>query len=276
MRNKIAAGVIFIVILIGAVAMMLFSLYSVPDEDETKQTVYRSEEYGFRLLLPDNWEEKFAVAKSPYMENSLIFYDVENYRANAGGVLFTLNLYNAEAWESYQVGGAAPSRILGEYDGTVYAMFRPGDVNYDLHNEELKKQYLAMMDGFDDIAFYYLGGRKQIGYITGFDVDGGSFKFEAVNYLTLEDATTLELLVIDPDRDMPGGFYIHNPTSGIEILKINDETQYLLIDQEDTSGHKSVGLDEFLEGYVGYRVSVPFWVETDGGYVTVIKEQYLP
>ena len=115
-----------------------------------------------------------------------------------------------------------------------------------------------------------------IGYILELNMDDSTFHLDRIEFLGSEDEERLRELNINPDKDMPNGFYIYNPDNYLTTLFLSDETQYLIVNWEDLSNHKSVTKQELIEHLKEYSKAPPFRIITKGGYVQSIMEQYLP
>jgi beta-lactamase regulating signal transducer with metallopeptidase domain len=120
-----------------------------------------------------------------------------------------------------------------------------------------------------------------IGYISNFEIDKNSnpsFHLNQIEWLTFDDIERLEELNIDPDEDMPNGFYIHNPDSYPMSFQVAEDTQYNIIILSLSVPHKSVSIEEFKEHLEQYNsdFAPPFRIVTKNGYVQSITEQYVP
>jgi len=116
-----------------------------------------------------------------------------------------------------------------------------------------------------------------IGFISNFQIgkkSNASFDLNKIEWLTLDDTKRLKELKIDPDIDMPNGYYIHNPDSDPMYFQVAEEAQYYIIDWE-TVTTKSVSIEEFKE-YLEQNDSPLFRIVTKDGYVQSISEKYRP
>ena len=116
-----------------------------------------------------------------------------------------------------------------------------------------------------------------IGFISNFQIDKNSktsFNLDPIEWLTLEDAERLKELNINPDIDMPNGFYIYNPDSHPMFFQVAEDAKYYIINWKNLS-HKSVSVEDFKEYIEQYDLR-PFIIVTKDGYVQSIKERYKP
>jgi beta-lactamase regulating signal transducer with metallopeptidase domain len=117
-----------------------------------------------------------------------------------------------------------------------------------------------------------------IGFISNFNNgDKPYFHLDQIEWLTLDDTRRLEELNIDPDKNMPNGFYIHNPHQDSTYCEVTGQTRYYIINREGDAAHKSVTREEFIKHLAQYKDFVPpFRIVTKDGSVQSIKEQYVP
>lgn len=145
------------------------------------------------------------------------------------------------------------------------------DLGQHVSSDKIVPQYSATV-----VDFMQTPESHYIGFISNFDTDSSSFHLDEIEWLTLDDAERLKELNIKPD-DMPNGFYIHNPDSHPMHFQVTDQTQYIIINWEGDATHKSVTKKEFIEHLEQYSDFVPpFRVISEGGYVQIITEQYVP
>ncbi|MEA4816180.1 MAG: hypothetical protein VB120_04905 [Lachnospiraceae bacterium] len=120
-------------------------------------------------------------------------------------------------------------------------------------------------------------GSKKIGYIRNFDSENKSFKFDEIEWITLEDTEKIKELNINPDRDMPNGFYINNAEPDTENYKVTDKTEYQIIDWDNSGEAAAVDLNGFTDHLNGYTDYTPlFWIDIDDNTALSITEQYVP
>lgn len=141
--------------------------------------------------------------------------------------------------------------------------------------DDLVPQYSATVENFMQTP-----ESRFIGFISNFEIDTyskPSFHLDQIEWLTSDDTERLEELNIDPDRDMPNGFYIHNPHNYPMFHQVTEDTEYSIIDLEREVTHKSVTIEEFVNHLEQFSdFAPPFWVVTKDGYVQSITEQYVP
>ncbi|MDR7869375.1 MAG: M56 family metallopeptidase [Tissierellaceae bacterium] len=115
-----------------------------------------------------------------------------------------------------------------------------------------------------------------IGYITMMTKDERLFHLDKVEFLTLEDEERAAELGIDMDNEMPSGFMVYNPDTYPSAFDVSDDTEYLLLNWSDLSKHTSVTKEEFIKYNESLDYNLLYHIYTKDGYVTLIKEQYIP
>lgn len=121
---------------------------------------------------------------------------------------------------------------------------------------------------------------RYLGFIDNFTTDEYPkpyFHLYPVEWLTYDDGERLEELGVNPDEDMPNGFYIHQTHEYPLYFQATEDTRYNIIDWGEEISHKPVTAEEFeghLKLYSGF--TPPFHIVTKDGYVQEITEQYVP
>jgi beta-lactamase regulating signal transducer with metallopeptidase domain len=170
-------------------------------------------------------------------------------------------------------------------EGDNLSLLDPLEVAIDYINNDLGQFQVTIYDLVNEYSatiedFMETPESNFIGFISNFEIDNDSkafFHLDQVVWLTLDDTERLEALDIDPDEDMPSGFYIHNPNSYPLSFQVGEDAQYNIINLSESVTHKSVSTQAFKEHLEQYYLDfVPFRVVTKDGYVQSITEQYVP
>jgi hypothetical protein len=115
-----------------------------------------------------------------------------------------------------------------------------------------------------------------MGYVFNLSLENHSFDFDNIEWLTMEDSARFKGLNINPDNDMPNGFYILNKYTYTDPLEVTDDTRYSIVDA-NAGALKEVSKQEFIEYFKQYTDFMPPCVITKkDGYVTSIAEKYMP
>lgn len=118
---------------------------------------------------------------------------------------------------------------------------------------------------------------EKLGYVFAFDKDSKSFEFELVEWITTDDAKRINELGLNPDNDMPSGFYIHSLGSVRQSYVVSDETEYQIIDWEQNGELTVTDADGFANHINGlYESKSLCWITIDNGSVISITERYVP
>ncbi|MGN0459554.1 MAG: YARHG domain-containing protein [Ruminococcus sp.] len=110
-----------------------------------KTLLYHSDLLSATFVIPNSWENKYAVEEGRNNEKSVTFYEKENHRNDGNGRLFTFAMYEDDSYNTlpkYEEYGTVT------IDDTTYYLisYRPSDVQYDTKNKNLKKAYKSMVD----------------------------------------------------------------------------------------------------------------------------------
>lgn len=125
---------ILIIIILG---LILFTLSGCTEVEE--DPVYVNEEYGFSIEFPESWSGEFEI--NPYDKGLVISSEVNNI-----GTLGYIHKYTTIEWKELNNGEdlPVPYQILEENPETIILLIYPGDVNYDLDDENSVKKYEEM------------------------------------------------------------------------------------------------------------------------------------
>ncbi|MGN0475830.1 MAG: YARHG domain-containing protein [Ruminococcus sp.] len=110
-----------------------------------KTLLYHSDLLSATFVIPNSWENKYAVEEDSNSNKTVTFYEKENHRNNGSGRLFTFAMYEDDGYKimpNYDEYGTVT------IDNTTYYLisYRPSDVQYDTKNKNLKKAYKSMVD----------------------------------------------------------------------------------------------------------------------------------
>lgn len=116
-----------------------------------------------------------------------------------------------------------------------------------------------------------------LGYISNLNTDNDYFDFDNIEWLTFEDSARFKGLNINPDEDMPNGFYILNKYIITDRYTVTNETQYTILVPGNTATKKIVSKQQFIEHFKQYSNFVPpSSITVRDGLVTSIREVYVP
>lgn len=130
---------------------------------------------------------------------------------------------------------------------------------------------------YSDEAYAASPESRLTGYIRTSDLNNRRIGFDQVEWLTDQDGERLKRLGIDPERDMPNGFYILNKYDVIDPYEVNTGAVYEIQDLEAPGTLKPVTAAELTEHLSRQSGTEALYaITTQDGRVTRITEQYLP
>lgn len=112
----------------------------------SKTLRYHSDLLSATFVIPNSWENKYAVEEGTDDKKSVTFYEKENHRNDGGGRLFTFAMYeNSKGYKNLPNHEEYGTVIIDEI--TYYLVsYTPSDVPFDPKNKNLKKAYENMFD----------------------------------------------------------------------------------------------------------------------------------
>lgn len=165
--------------------------------------------------------------------------------------------------------------------GTKAWLTNPVEVGYDYIINNLgqilvKKDDLVVINPATIYDFYETPESHYIGYITKMTLEDRIFHLDRVEFINLDDKERISELNLNVDYDMPNGYYIYNTDNYPLSLEVSDSTQYLVLNWDNLTEHKSLIKKEFIEYNKSIEYNPLYNVYTKDGFVTRIVEQYLP
>ena len=98
--------------------------------------------------------------------------------------------------------------------------------------------------------------------------------FDEVEWIDLGDQDRIDAIGINPDVEMPGGFYVYNASEDLHRIPMDENVEVLLLNWDDLSNHLETDLDGLAERMEAYESLYHLTIES--GRVTRITEQYTP
>ena len=103
---------------------------------------YTHSSLGFSLTLPPSWTGLYRIEET---QNGALFINISNERAEYGGLLFGIEVYDEEAEIPTQF--TKLPRSGGKYFYAVY----PGDIQWAYDDAALSKEYKGMNNEVESI-----------------------------------------------------------------------------------------------------------------------------
>jgi hypothetical protein len=116
---------------------------------EAPSIVYENTKYNFTLKLPKTWEGKYEVQDIVNEASGTDNYNfIDKANKGYGGVVFTISIWTKDEWNKNGPSAIEIGQIykIGEDGDEVFTLSRPGDVEYDPHDEKLTAEYSSMSD----------------------------------------------------------------------------------------------------------------------------------
>jgi len=112
---------------------------------------------------------------------------------------------------------------------------------------------------------------KILAYITNYDEKNKKMTFDAIEWVTQDNAARIKELKLNAAKDFPDGFYIYNQSKQTESRTVSNDVQFDII-----KGTVSQKTDE--KGFVKRMKEnkVPFQLTVENGSLVKIEEQYVP
>ncbi|WP_432666744.1 hypothetical protein R9X47_10320 [Wukongibacter baidiensis] len=154
----------------------------------------------------------------------------------------------------------------------------------------MKKVFIVLLIGLVSLMFISCkqaneGSSNKDLYIGHISIEKNTLYLDEVEWITYEDKDRIKELGLSQQNDMPNGYYIYNPSSDTVSFELNEETVYNFIDwgndfvdENEDRNYSTTNKEEFikyLNTYSDKGAKVPFWIETKGGYVMRVTEQFV-
>ena len=111
----------------------------------SKTLLYHSDLLSATLVIPNSWENKYAVEENSNNKKGVTFYEKENHRNDGTGELFTFAMYEDDSYK--RLSGYREYGTVTIDDTTYYLIsYLPSNVQYDTKNKNLEKAYKSMVD----------------------------------------------------------------------------------------------------------------------------------
>ena len=210
----------------------------------------------------------------PVLQGDLGIWCVERWKDTNGNVYYDIPQTNVTITDYYKElqkqcdDGHQPSLL----DPLQVAInYINNEIGQNVSTDQLIVEYAAKVEDFAKTPESHL-----IGFISNFNIDSASFEFDKIEWLTEDNTKRLKQLNITLN-DMPNGYYIYNADTYTMRYTVTNQTEYNIINWEETVTHKSVTMEEFISHFNQYsQFTPPCRIIIQDGYVLSITEQYVP
>ncbi|WP_277586283.1 hypothetical protein [Psychrobacillus antarcticus] len=115
---------------------------------------------------------------------------------------------------------------------------------------------------------------KQLAIIKNYELPTRNLVLDEVEWIEESDTDRIKELGLDVEKDLPTGFVIYNETKEETSMKLAEDAEFLIINQEDPSKPREVDEKEFITYLLG--VKGPYYVTVKDDVVVKVEEKYMP
>lgn len=116
--------------------------------------------------------------------------------------------------------------------------------------------------------------KEMLAYVRDFDLPNKSLIIDEVEWIEESDTDRIKELGLDTEKDLATGFMIYDESQKAESLKLSEDAEFYLVNQDDTSKPKQVEEKEFVS-YLAV-VKGPYDLTLEDGVVVKVSEKYTP
>ena len=137
---------------------------------------------------------------------------------------------------------------------------KEGTVQEDTVQEETPKESIATGEQLANIINYELSTR--------------TLTLDEVEWIEESDTDRIKELELDVEKDLPTGFVVYNETNEEASIKLAEDAEIYLVNQENPSEPREVDDKEFISYLVG--VKGPYTITVEDDEVVKVEEKYMP
>lgn len=115
---------------------------------------------------------------------------------------------------------------------------------------------------------------EQLVIIKNYELSTRNLALDEVEWIEESDTDRIEELKLDAEKDLPTGFVIYNETKEEVSMKLAEDAEFLLVNQENPSEPRAVDEKEFISYLLA--VKGPYYVTVEDEEVVKIEEKYMP
>ena len=116
--------------------------------------------------------------------------------------------------------------------------------------------------------------KEMLAYVRDFDLPNKSLIIDEVEWIEESDTDRIKELGLDTEKDLATGFMIYDESQKAESLKLAEDAEFYLVNQDDTAKPKQVEEKEFVS-YLAV-VKGPYDITLEDGVVVKVSEKYTP
>ena len=298
----ITAAILAIAVFVGCAVNKVDAKYISYVYDNSDRNVKFSIEYpvNWKLIERRGWDGDETIEASPDTGIEFDFSENENETENffIRVMLFSSLSFDREYYEQEDfitddnLPATIYTRINEDESISVFYIFDEAEPPYYIAGinmstaayDKYKNDMQKVMKSFKQEQVNQVSETdntevQELGYIYNFNTTDMNFDFDVIEWITSEDTDRMNELNLNPDDDMPGGFYIYNPDLDKQSYDISDNVEYKIIDWEKNGHgeHTAANMDEFANHINRFDVkNLLCWITINNGSVIRITEQYVP
>ncbi|QUG42902.1 hypothetical protein KD050_06550 [Psychrobacillus sp. INOP01] len=115
---------------------------------------------------------------------------------------------------------------------------------------------------------------EQLAKIINYELSTRTLTLDEVEWIEESDTDRIKELGLDVEKDLPTGFVIYNETNEESSIKLAEDAEFLLVNQENPSEPRAVDEKEFISYLLA--VKGPYYVTVKDEVVVKIEEKYVP
>ena len=115
---------------------------------------------------------------------------------------------------------------------------------------------------------------EQLFIINNYELSTRNLVLDEVEWIEETNTDRIEELGLDVEKDLPTGFVIYNETEEEVSMNLAEDTEFLLVNQENPSEPRAVDEKEFISYLLA--VKGPYYVKVKDDVVVKIEEKYMP
>ena len=115
---------------------------------------------------------------------------------------------------------------------------------------------------------------EQLVNITNYELSSRTLTLDEVEWIEESDTDRIKELGLDVEKDLPTGFVVYNETIEKSSIKLAEDAEIFLVNQENPSEPRAVDEKEFISYLVA--VKGPYYVTVEDDEVVKVEEKYMP
>jgi len=152
--------------------------------------------------------------------------------------------------------------------------------NAAIYNQGLYSNALFADTKRQALNYFNSNTTNLMGHISNFSTSSMKFDFNQIEWLTQNDTQRLKELGIDPNKDMPNGFYVYELNNGTKTYSFTSNTIIQVLNRYDNyQSFQNIKVNDFSKWLSDNNSGSGIWhinINKTNNVVTSISEQYVP